>query len=95
MVLGSMRFGSPYLHKTLGADCLIATPSPVQMRGVVHETDGTLQDILVEKDLYPLPIHTGILGQLQFLWSDVSLGGIARPRSKRCEGLSTPTKEWR
>ena len=64
MMLRGVRVGSLDLDKTFRANGLIAAPCLVQMWWVVHETDGTLRGVLVQKSLDPLAIHVWVFGKV-------------------------------
>lgn len=69
-----MRIGSFNLHKTFGADGLIATSSTIEVGRVVKEADGTLDGILIEICLNGLAIDERIPRQLYLLRGRVNLG---------------------
>lgn len=63
-----VRVRSLDLDEAFRADWLIATPSIIEMWGVVHKADGTFRSIFIQVYLDTLAVYKGIDGKLNLPW---------------------------
>lgn len=71
MTFWKMRIRPLDLDKAFATNLLITTSCAVQVRRVVQETDGTFGTFFVKENLKRLTVHKGIVGEVDFSWSQV------------------------
>lgn len=69
VVFRRMWIRSLDLHEALRTNRLIATSCFVQIRGVIHETDGTLGGVFVKESLCSLTIDIWVIRKIELLRS--------------------------